>query len=300
MKIVISGGTGLVGKEITSLLQQQGHEIWALSRQKTDIEKKIFHWDPLKKEIDPQALKDCDAVIHLAGENIGSSLRWTEEKKEKIRNSRVEGTRFLVEEILKSESPLKTFISASAIGYYGDTGDRPVDEKGASADDFLGKVCKEWEKAAEPLLEKGIRVVQARFGVVLSPNGGALQKMLTPFKLCLGGVLGSGKQFMSWIALDDLARALYFCLTENEISGPVNCVSPNPVTNQEFTKTLGKVLRRPTIFWIPEFKVKLLFGEMGKALFLQSSYVLPNVLEKKGFEFFHPHLEEALDSLLRN
>jgi hypothetical protein len=235
--------------------------------------------------------------VHLAGDNIASG-RWTAVKKASIRTSRVQGTTVLCEALAQLVNPPKVLLSASAIGYYGDRGETTLREESPPGTDFLAEVCQAWEAATAPAVQRGIRVVRLRFGIVLSPAGGALAKMLTPFRLGLGGVVGTGKQYMSWITLDDVLGVIHHALNTETLQGPVNAVAPQPVTNQEFTSTLGKVLRRPTRLPLPAFAARLLFGEMADALLLASTRVVPARLVTSRYTFRHPALEEALQHLL--
>ena len=297
MKILISGSHGLVGSALVDLLTSEGHEVARLVRDarasSTEIE-----WRPEKGTIDKERLEErFDAVVHLAGENIAEG-RWTNEKKRAIFESRVKGTTLLSETLAALRNPPPVFVSASAIGYYGDRGDEQLTEQSAPGTGFLADVCREWEKATAPAVEKGIRTIHARFGIILGAGGGALKQMLTPFRMGIGGRVGNGKQWMSWIALDDVVRAIRFTIHDNFVNGPVNFTSPFPVTNAEFTKTLGSVLRRPTLFPIPAFGVRLAFGEMGDALLLSSQKVEPAVLQGRGYSFQWPRLELALRRLL--
>ncbi|HET7113332.1 MAG TPA: TIGR01777 family oxidoreductase, partial [Pyrinomonadaceae bacterium] len=237
------------------------------------------------------------AVVHLAGENIAEG-RWTSEKKRAIRESRVKGTALLSETLATLHKPPSVFLSASAIGYYGNRGDESLTESSPPGNDFLAGVCQEWEKATTPAAEKEIRTVRARFGIILAEDGGALAKMLTPFRMGIGGRIGDGKQWMSWISLDDVVGAIQFMLHDRFVNGPVNFVAPHPVTNAEFTKTLGRVLSRPTFFPVPAFGVRLAFGEMADALLLSSQRVVPEVLQSGGFGFNWPRLELTLKHLL--
>jgi uncharacterized protein (TIGR01777 family) len=236
-------------------------------------------------------------VVHLAGESIASG-RWSAEKKKAIRESRVKGTALLSDALARLSRPPSVFLSASAIGYYGNRGDELLTEKSAAGNDFLSSVCREWEAATRAAAEKGIRTVLTRFGIILDAKEGALGKMLPPFRMGVGGRVGDGKQWMSWIALDDVVNGLKFLIQDESIQGPVNFVAPEPVRNAEFTKTLGRVLSRPTIFPIPAFGVRLAFGEMADALLLSSQRVEPSVLEDKGYQFRWPTLEPALRHLL--
>ena len=296
MRILVSGSHGLVGKALINSLRSDSHEIVRLVRGKpsgaTEIE-----WHPNQEKIDAAALEGIDAAVHLAGESIASG-RWTDEKKRAIRDSRVKGTALLSDALARLSRPPSVFVSASAIGYYGNRGDELLTEKSAPGDDFLASVCVEWENATIPTIEKGIRTVHARFGIILDPKEGALGKMLTPFRMGIGGRVGDGKQWMSWIDIEDVVNGLKF-LIEGSVVGPVNFVAPNPVTNAEFTETLGRVLSRPTFFPIPAFGARLAFGEMADALLLSSAKVDPAVLEERGFAPYWPRLEPALQHLLR-
>jgi uncharacterized protein (TIGR01777 family) len=247
--------------------------------------------------IDAGGLEGLDAVVHLAGENI-AARRWNAEQKALIRDSRVQGTKLLCETLAKLQRPPRVLISASAIGYYGDQGDRELTEESPSDSGFLPEVCREWEGATEAAKKAGIRVVQLRFGVILSPGGGALSKMLTPFRLGMGGRIGNGRQWMSWIALDDVVGCIHHALATDSLHEPVNAVAPRPVTNREFTKTLGKVLWRPTLFPMPGFVARLAFGEMANDLLLASTRVLPRALLDSGYRFLYGDLESALRHLL--
>jgi uncharacterized protein (TIGR01777 family) len=296
MNILVSGATGLVGTELCNVLKGAGHSIVRLTRDKQPKAGEVF-WNPLAGILDPGALNGIDAAVHLAGENIAG--RWTDAKKKAILESRVSGTRTLSEALAKMNTLPKTLVCASAIGFYGQRGAEGLTEASAPGTGFLADVCKAWEAAADPARKAGIRVSHARLGVLLSPKGGALKQMLFPFKMGVGGVIGDGKQYMSWMALDDAVQAFAFILKNAELSGPVNVVAPNPVTNREFTKTLGKVLSRPTILPMPAFAARLAFGEMADDLLLGSTRVVPERLQKSNYEFKHPQLEEALRSLLQ-
>ena len=297
MKILVSGSHGLVGKALIDSLTTDGHEVLRLVRRERSFGAPEVEWHPNQGQIDTQHLEGFDAVVHLAGESIASS-RWTDEKKRAIRESRSQGTAVLSEALAKLSRPPLVFVSASAIGYYGDRGDELLTESSAPGDDFLSSVCVEWENATRPAMEKGIRTVHTRFGIILDANGGALAQMLTPFRMGVGGRVGSGEQWMSWIALDDVVNGLKFLIADKPVQGPVNFVAPNPVTNAEFTKTLGRVLSRPTIFPIPAFAVRLAFGELADALLLSSQKVDSTVLQDNGFLFSWPTLEPALRHIL--
>jgi len=292
MHVLMTGSHGLIGSALTSFLGGGGHQVRPLQRG-TSPDPGAAVWNPAAGTFSPGAFDGIDAVVHLAGESIASG-RWTEARKTSIRESRVIGTRHLCEALGKLETPPKVLVAASAIGFYGERGDELLDESAPPGSGFLPDVCQAWEEAVAPARDRGIRVVHLRTGIVLSPLGGALAKMLTPFQFGVGGVLGSGDQYMSWIALDDMLGIVLKALTDTSVSGPVNAVAPNAVTNREFTKILGRVLRRPTIFPVPAFAVRLLFGEMGDALLLASTRVAPTRLNQAGFEFAYPDLEGAL------
>ena len=298
MKILISGSHGLVGKALVRSLVEDGHEVVRLIRRGHTIGELQIEWHPNQGRIDAQQLEGFAAVVHLAGESIASG-RWTGEKKRSIRDSRVKGTTLLSEAIAELSRPPAVFISASAIGYYGNRGDEALTETSPPGNDFLASVCVEWEAATRPAVEKGIRTVITRFGVILDRDGGALAKMLTPFRMGIGGRVGDGRQWMSWIALDDVINALKFLLLDSTVHGPVNIVAPNPVTNAEFTKTLGRVLSRPTFLPVPAFGARFAFGELADALLLSSQRVEPAVLTERGFAPYWPRLEPALQHLLQ-
>jgi uncharacterized protein (TIGR01777 family) len=297
MKILVSGSHGLVGSALIKSLTTAGHEVVRLVRRERAFGSPEIEWHPNQGRIDAEHLEGLDAVVHLAGESIASG-RWTSDKKRAIRESRTKGTLLLSQSLAGLSRPPGVFVSASAIGYYGNRGDELLTEKRAPGDDFLAGVCIDWEKATGPAVEKGIRTVVTRFGIILDANGGALEKMLTPFRMGIGGRIGTGKQWMSWIALEDVVNALRFVIDDGAINGPVNFVAPNPVTNAEFTKTLGRVLSRPTLIPIPAFGIRLAFGEMADALLLSSQRVEPSVLQNRGYLFKWPALEPALKHLL--
>ena len=295
MHVYITGASGLIGKNLVPRLETAGQTVTTLTR-RSPTKSTQKQWNPKSDSLDPSLLEGCDVLVHLAGENIGEG-RWNAEKKRRIRDSRVHTTDLLAKTIAGMEAKPKAFVVASAIGYYGDRGDEEMTEESPPGEDFLADVCKEWESAADPAREANIRTVHVRTGVVLSKDGGALQKMLLPFKLGAGGVIGDGKQYWSWITVDDIARLFQFAIENDSVSGPINGTAPNPVTNREFTKTLGKVLSRPTIIPMPAFGAKLALGEMAEALILASTRVIPRKAQESSFEFSHPDLESGLRSL---
>ncbi len=294
MKILISGSSGLVGSGLVFNLISDGHHVLRLVRSKE--EEGIF-WNPKDPIQDRKALEGLDAVVHLAGESIAEG-RWTEERKKKIRESRVEGTLNLSEALASLKSPPGLLVCASASGYYGNRGAEILREDSPPGKGFLPDVCKEWEEATQPAAAKGIRVVNLRFGIILSPKGGALPKMLTPFKLGAGGKIGSGKQFWSWIDLNDVIGIIEYSIHNEILQGPVNTSTPNPVTNAEFTQTLARVMRRPAIFPVPAFAARLAFGEMANELLLASARMEPSKLIAAGYTFGYPDLESSLRHLL--
>lgn len=298
-RILITGASGLVGSRLSAELTKLGAQPVAAVRRPVKDEARELYWNPDRGEIDRAKLEGIDAVVHLAGENI-SDGRWTEEFKRKILESRVKGTHLIADALAHLQRKPRVFVSASAIGYYGNRGADVMTEQSSPDDDFLANVCRQWEAAAQPARDAGIPVTNIRIGVVLSADGAALAKMLTPFKLGLGGKIGSGEQYMSWVTIDDLVGAIIFLLSRDEpVVGPVNVTAPNPATNLGFTKTLGRALGRPTIFPMPAFVVKLLFGEMGDALLLSSTRVAPQALQSAGYQFQYPELEPALRHLLK-
>ena len=296
-RILISGASGLLGTVLSSFLSTGGHKVVRLTRSGTRQEPGAIPWDPEHGVADGSLLEGFDAVIHLAGENIAGG-RWTASRKRKIRDSRVQGTRRLAEQLAMCRDKPSVLVSASAVGYYGHQGESELNESAKRGEGFLADVCEAWEQAADPAREAGIRVVHPRFGMILSPAGGALAKMLTPFSLGLGGPLGNGRQWWSWVAVDDAAAAITHAIDVQEVSGPMNVVAPNPVRNREFTRTLAAVLRRPAFLPAPAFGLRLLLGEMADELLLPSQRVLPGVLDRTGFRFAYPTLDAALRHVL--
>ena len=297
MRVAVSGSTGLVGSEVVTVLSAEGHEVVRLVRRAPAPGDKTIRWDPEAGVIDAGGLEGCDAVVHLAGENVGAG-RWTVARKAAIRDSRVKGTRLLCDALAGLARPPKTLVCASAVGYYGDRGEEVLTEESPPGAGFLPDVCREWEAASAAAARKGIRVVALRIGRVLSPKGGALARMLPLFRAGLGGVLGSGKQYVSWVALDDLTGIVLHALSRDELRGPVNAVTPHPVTNRELTEALGKVLSRPTLLPVPSFALRLAVGEMADPLLLASARVAPRRLEETGYRFRFPELRAALRHLL--
>ena len=295
VNVALTGSSGLVGSTLLPMLTTGGHRVTKLMR--SDPGESDVEWDPQADKFDASALDGVDAVVHLAGKNIAAA-RWSAKVKERIRSSRVEGTRVLCEGLAKMKAPPKALICASAIGFYGDRGDEIMTEESAAGSGFLAELAQDWEAATTPAVEAGIRVVHLRFGVVLSPRGGALAKMLLPFKIGMGGRVGSGRQYWSWISIDDAAGAIHHALMTDSLQGPVNAVAPNPVTNIEFTKTLGQVLGRPTIVPMPATTARLLLGEMAEELLLASTRVEPKRLVQSGYQFRQPTLEAALRHVL--
>ncbi len=296
MTILVTGSSGLVGSALIPYLEASGHRVCRLVRTspKSDLERQ---WDPESGLLKAADLEGIQAVVHLAGENIASG-RWNEAKKNRIRSSREDGTRTLAEGLAEMRTPPAVFVCASAIGYYGNRGEEILNEECPPGSDFLAETCIAWENAAQPASGAGIRTVYLRIGIVLSADGGALAKMLFPFKMGVGGVIGSGDQYMSWISLSDLVRIISHALNTETLRGPVNAVSPGPVTNREFTRTLGRVLSRPTLLPMPAFAARLAFGEMADALLLSGTRVLPSRLQESEYKFRHPELDAALRHVL--
>ncbi len=297
MKILVSGSTGFVGSALCTVLQGRRHQIVPLVRGSADVDGASVRWDPLTGTLDHEQLEGIDAVVHLAGENVASG-RWNTARRERIRASRVEGTKLLAAGLGQLERPPVVAVCASAIGYYGSRADEVMTEESAPGSGFLADVAQEWEQATMPMRDKGIRVVNMRIGVVLSPVGAALERMLPPFRLGLGGRIGDGRQYMSWITLEDVIDAIAVALDNESLSGPVNTVSPGHVTNRQFTRALGRAVRRPTLLPMPAWLVRLAMGEMGEDLLLSSTRVEPVRLRQAGYQFHHPTIESAFEHML--
>ncbi|HEX5615226.1 MAG TPA: TIGR01777 family oxidoreductase [Acidimicrobiia bacterium] len=297
MDVLVSGSTGLIGAALVRALEARGDRVRRLRRGGASDPDDVA-WDIDAGTIGRAALAEVDAVVHLAGEGIGER-RWTDDQKRAIRESRTRGTSLLARALADAERKPAVFVSASAIGYYGDRGDEILTEASAPGDDFLARVCVDWEQAAQPAADAGVRTVWARTGIVLDAHGGALARMALPFKLGVGGRIGSGRQFMSWVTLDDEVRAILHAIDDASVRGPINVTAPNPVSNQEFTATLGRVLRRPTVLPTPLFGLRALYGaELVEHLLLFSQRVQPTALTASGFAFAHPQLEPALRAVL--
>ncbi len=297
MNILVSGATGLVGQALCKTLKPEGHTVRGMVRHATPFSPDAVYWDPSKGILSPADLEGLDAVVHLAGEPIAAG-RWTEARKQRILDSRVNGTRLLCERLAGCKSPPSVLIAASAMGFYGSRGDEVLTEDSAVGEGFLAEVCQAWEEATKPASDAGIRVVNLRIGLVLSREGGALGKMLPAFKLGLGGTLGGGLPWMSWIHLNDLVSAIVHSLSTESLAGPVNGVSPEPVTNRTFTKTLGRVLGRPTFLPVPTPVLRMALGEMADELLLSSMRIMPERLQSSGFTFQFDNLESALRDVL--
>ena len=295
MHVALTGSSGLVGSAMVQFLTTGGHRVTRLVRKSPRSQE--VAWDPAEGIKELSWLEGVEAVVHLAGENIAAG-RWTEARKAEIRRSRVEGTQRLCESLARLGRRPKALVTASAVGFYGDRGNEILTEDSAPGGDFLARVCQEWEAAADPASRAGIRVAHLRFGMILSPAGGALKKMLLPFKLGVGGRIGSGAQYMSWIAIDDAIGAIQHAIAAESLRGPVNAVAPAPVTNVEFTRVLARVLSRPAVAPMPAFAARLAFGELADALLLSSQRVMPTRLQAAGYQFQFPEIEPALRHLL--
>jgi uncharacterized protein (TIGR01777 family) len=297
LRVAVTGATGLIGSALVPALRASGHRVDRVSRRPPPAGTTDIQWDPERGELDPRALEGVDAAVHLAGASIAAP-RWTPAVKDRIRRSRVEGTRLVAETLGRLPRRPVVLVAVSGVGYYGNRGDAPLTEESPAGSGFLADVCRAWEGAADPARAAGIRVVHPRLGVVLDGHGGALPRMALPFRLGAGGVIGTGRQYWSWVQLDDVVRIIELCLAVETLTGPVNAVAPAPVTNREFTRVLGRILGRPTLVPLPALAVRVLLGEMGQALLLDSARVLPRRLERAAFRFRHPDLEDALRAAL--
>jgi uncharacterized protein (TIGR01777 family) len=296
MKILISGSHGFIGSALHAHLRQQGHSLLRLIRPTQVARSDEVFWNPIEHFIERGKLAGVDAVIHLAGENLFG--RWNDKKKQAIYDSRVLNTAFLAQTLAKIDPKPKTLISASAIGYYGDRGEHECIETAQAGEGFLPDVCKDWEEATVPAANAGIRVVNLRFGIVLGKEGGSLAKMMPAFKMGMGGPLGDGQQWVSWISILDAVRAVEFALSRQTLQGPVNAVSPHPVRNKEFAHAIGHALHRPEVVPVPKRMLHFMFGEMADETVLASTKVLPHKLQMEEFQFEHPDLHTALEAIL--
>jgi uncharacterized protein len=300
VKIIVTGSSGLVGSAICSSLRTDGHSLVRLVRSSSTStsgsSSELARWEPPFGSLDLHAMEAADAVVHLAGASIAGG-RWTAARKEILRTSRVDATRHLVAGLAKLKQKPRVFVSASAVGFYGSSGDEMLTESSAPGSDFLAQLCQDWEAAVAEIEQFGIRPVMLRFGIILSSRGGALAKMLPPFRMGVGGRLGSGKQWMSWIVLDDVVKLIRCAIEDESLCGPVNAVAPNPATNAEFTRVLAHALHRPAIFPAPQFALRLALGEMAEALLFSSQRVLPQKLIAAKYSFLHSDLQEALESV---
>lgn len=297
MKVIVTGSSGLIGSAAVRAFREANHDVLRLVRQPSGADSNAVFWDPEAGVLDPKALEGADALLHLSGANLAAG-RWTTARKRLFYDSRVQSTELASKVLTGASDPPRVWLCASAVGYYGDRGDAVLTEADAPGSGFLPDLCVAWERATRPAADRGIRVVHLRFGMVLSREGGAVSKLLPIFRMGLGGVLGTGRQYMSWITLRDAVRAILFALEETRISGPVNTVAPAPVTNREFTKVLGRVLRRPTVFRAPAVALRAMYGEMADAVLLASTRAIPQKLQQHGFSFMFPDIESGLSTCL--
>jgi uncharacterized protein (TIGR01777 family) len=296
LRIAMTGAGGLIGSALQMRLRQDGHRIRRLVRRPAHGPDEVS-WDPVRGEIDAEALEGCDAAVHLAGENLGAG-RWTAQRKRRILESRANGTALLARTLARLKSPPRVLVSASGVGFYGDRGQVPLTEESGPGTGFLAGVCQAWEGATTAAQAAGIRVVRLRQGIVLAAGGGALPRLARPFRFGLGGRLGHGRQYMSWITIDDLCEVYVAALLNPALHGPVNAVAPNAVTNADFFRLLGQVLGRPSVLRVPAFVLKLALGEMAREMLLVSARVLPKRLSGVGYRLEHPHLKKALRHVL--
>ncbi len=293
-RVIVSGASGVVGAQLTAFLQTGGHEVTRLVRRSAEPCSGEIEWDPARGRLEAEDLEGADTVIHLSGENLTNS-RWSESKKEAIYNSRVDSTRLIAEKMASLKDPPGTLITASAVGYYGPcASDVTCGEDREAGDDFLARVCRDWENAAGPAEEAGVKVIKLRLGVALSSSGGALAQMVPLFRLGMGAAAGHGRQVISWVSLDDVIGAIHHALFSESLSGPVNVVSPNPVTNEEFSRTLARVMKKPLFLRVPPAAIRAVYGEMGQTLLLAGAKVTPRALLDSGYTFIHPHLEQGI------
>jgi uncharacterized protein (TIGR01777 family) len=297
MHILVTGSSGFIGSNLVPFLMAKGYTVNCLVRYLEPMEKNQIYWDPKKKLINLQLTDKYEVILHLAGENIAKK-RWSRRQKEKIYSSRIQGTHFLIQSLLNLKNRPKVFICASAVGYYGNCADEIVDEDHQRGRGFLADVCADWEQETKYLIEKKIRVINLRFGIILSTLSGALAKMLPFFKLGLGGKMGTGNQYISWISLEDCLRAIDFIIKSDFIHGAVNVVSPNAVTNEEFARTLGRVLKKPVFFMLPSPMLRVILGQMADELLLSSTRAIPKKLLANGFIFQHEKIKEVLSILV--
>jgi len=298
MKILLTGSSGFVGSALYAKLRSRGERLIRLVRRPPGLNQDQILWNPESGTLDTSTLEGVHAAVHLAGDPIAHG-RWTPEKKRRIRDSRVKGTRLLAQALALLTPPPQVMICASAIGWYGPRGEEILTEQSGPGAGFLAETGREWEEACKPAADAGVRVVNVRFGIILEPSGGALKMMLPPFRMGLGGPLGDGRQWMSWVSRDDVVGAILHCINDRNVRGAVNVVSPNPATNGDFSRALGKALGKPAFFPVPAFAVRLLFGEMADEALLASARVLPKKLQETGYSFQDPELLPALTRMLK-
>jgi hypothetical protein len=298
MKVLVTGASGFIGTALVSALRQSGHEAIALVRRTPRPGAAEIQWDP-GGAIDGTKFSGADAVVHLAGESVASG-RWNEQRKARILNSRVQGTQTIAASIARANPRPRVLVTASANGIYGDTGDKVVTEAEPAGTTFLAEVGRQWEQATRAASDAGIRTVMLRIGIVLSAQGGALARMLPPFRVGVGGRIGDGRQWMAWITVDDLIALFLHALKTESVRGAVNAVAPNPVTNADFTRALGAVLKRPTLFPVPAYVVRTVFGQMGEELLLSSNRAVPKAALASGFQFRYPEIRGALEHVLKS